>query len=143
MSFGKKVVVAFDLNDSSAKQLKELGQLEFLKDAEVHLVHVYQTTIMTYGLGEFCQIYPAEPDRGEIERSITSTITRLLPDHSSSLKIRCLFDENPKEEFCLYAKEVKADTVIIFTRERHGIFESSFAQYAARHCQCHVLIMRP
>ncbi len=146
MDFGKKIIVAVDLNETSREQLSQLKDLSFLKDAEVHFVHIFQTTIMTYGLNEFCQIYPVEPDRLELQVSVTKSIKDLcqgIVDTGAKIVFRCLFDENPKEEFCLYAREVKADTIIIFTRERHGFFESSFAQYAARHSPCHVLILKP
>lgn len=146
MEFGKKIVVAVDIQIASADQLFQLKWLNILTNAEVHFVHVYQTTIMTYGMGEFCQIYPAEADRKSIAVSVTEVMRKLYEgsvDPGTKVVTRCLFDENPKEEFCSYAKEVKADTMIIFTRERHGLFDSSFAQYVARHSPCHVLILRP
>lgn len=144
MEFGKTIIVAVDLHETSKEQLSQLRNISFLKNAEVHFVHVFQTTIMTYGLNEFCQIYPLEPDRRELELNITKTLNELCEGSiDGKIITRCLFDEKPKEEFCLYAKEIQADTMIIFTREKHGIFESSFAQYAARHSPCHVLILKP
>jgi nucleotide-binding universal stress UspA family protein len=146
MNFGKKVVVAVDMHDTSREQLKQLKDVLFLKDSEIHFVHVYQTTNMAYGLGEFCQVLPVEPDRKSIEQSVISSLIQSTQDLAvpgAKSICKCLFDENPKEEFCLYAKEVKADTMVIFTRQKHGIFESSFAQYAARHSPCHVLILKP
>ncbi len=145
MDFGKKVVIAVDLQETTAAQLKLLKKMDFLKNAEVHFVHIYQTTNVIYGMGEFCQVYPIEPERKTLEQSILSTLVHLCQGVVDSHKVlyRCLFDENPKEEFCLYAKEVKADSMIIFSRERHGLFESSFAQYASRHSPCHLFILKP
>lgn len=145
MEFGKKVIIAVDLQETTAAQLKQLRKLDFLKHAEVHLVHIYQTTNQIYGMGEFCQVFPEEIDRKSLEQSILSTLVHLSQGVIESPRVlcRCLFDENPKEEFCLYAKEVKADTMIIFTRERHGFFDSSFAQYASRHSPCNLIILKP
>ena len=146
MHFGKRVIIAVDLQNTSGVQLRQLRNLEFLKHAEVHLVHVYQTTIMTYGLGDFCEVFPAEPDRAMVEQSVIATMVKLWQDNcdaGAKVVYRCLFDENPKEEFCLYAKETKADTMIIFTRERHGFFESSFASYATRHSPCNLIVLKP
>lgn len=146
MEFGKKVVIAVDIQIATSDQLSQLKWLNILRNAEVHFVHVYQTTIMTYGMGEYCQMYPAEADRKSIALSVTKIMDKLYEGSlgpETKIVTHCLFDENPKEEFCAYAKEVKADTMIIFTRERHGLFDSSFAQYAARHSPCHVLILRP
>lgn len=145
MSFGKKVLIAVDLQETSASHLKQLSELSFLKDAEIHFVHVYQTSNVIYGMGEFTQVYPAEEDRKVIENALLPSIIKLCQGSVGTQKVhyRCLFDENPKEEFCLYAKEMKADTMIVFTRERHGLFDSSFAQYASRHSPCHLIIMKP
>ena len=146
MEFGRRVIIAVDMQETTPAQLKQLRKLEFLKQAEIHFVHIYQTTNVIYGMGEFCQVYPIEPDRKALEQSIISSLVQLCQHHvdlGAKVVYRCLFDENPKEEFCLYAKEVKADTMIIFTRERHGLFESSFSQYASRHSPCHLLILKP
>lgn len=146
MNFGKKVVVGVDLQETTPERLRGLRQLEFLKGAEVHLVHVYQSTNVIYGMGEFCQVFPVEEDRRKLQETAVARMVQLSEGvFGSETKVvyRCLFDENPKEEFCLYAKEVKADTIVVFTRERHGIFESTFASYAARHSPCHLLILKP
>lgn len=146
MNFGNKIVVALDLQDSSSSHLRRLQDLDLPKGAEVQFVYIYQTAITTYGLGEFCQIYPTDPDRSELELAIVSAMMKRCQDVSGitdNVIYRCLFDENPKEEFCLYAKEVKADTLVVFTRERHGLFDSSFASYAAKHSPCHLIIIKP
>lgn len=146
MNFGNKIVVALDLQDTSSTHLSRLNELNLPGGTEIHFVYIYQTAITTYGLGEFCQIYPADPDRGELELTFVNAMMKRCQEVSritDKIIYRCLFDENPKEEFCLYAKEVKADTLIVFTRERHGFFDSSFAQYAARHSPCHLIILKP
>ena len=146
MKFGHKVVVAVDLNETSRERLKALRNLDFLKHAEVHFVYVYQTSYATYGMGEFCEVYPVESDRKTIEQAVLATLVDLgqkVLDPAIKTVHRCLFDENPKEEFCLYAKEVKADTIIVLTHEKHGLFESSFAQYCGRHTPCNLIVLKP
>lgn len=144
MDFGRKVIVAVNLEETTKEQLAMLRSLEFLKKAEVHCVHVYHTTNMGYGLGEFSLALPVEPDRQALEKSLTETLKESCRDCFSGEKVtyKCLFDADPKEEFCLYAKEVKADTIVVFSRAKHGIFESSFAQYVVRHTNCHTVILK-
>lgn len=146
MIFGHKVVIGVDFNEKCKEQLESLQELSFLRNSEVHLVHVFQTTSMVYGLmAEYSLVYPVERDRKEIEKSIEAKLLSLSESvFGPQVKIvtKCLFDENPKEEFCLYAKEIKADTIIVFSRIKHGIFESSFAQYCNRHSHCNLIILK-
>jgi len=150
MSFGKKVVVAVNLNESSVEDIKVVRRLDFFKDAQVHLVYVYQTTVMGYGFGfvDTTMIYPLEDDRKVIEQSALAALAKMahdiLPGHSESNSIqRCLFSESPKVALTEYAEKIKADTIVVCTREKHGLFDSSFAQYVAKHSKSNVIIMKP
>lgn len=146
--FGERVIVAIDLNDHTSENVKMLRQLQFLKQAEVHFVHVFPTIVYTYGISEFALIYPVQEDRNSIEKFVLSSLLKhtsdLFPDAETPRVItQCLFDESPKKKLCTYAQEIHADTIIVMTREKHGIFESSVAQYLARHSKCHIVILKP
>lgn len=145
MGFGNRVVIAVSLEETTHAHLATLRDLKFLNEAEVHFVHVFQTTNMGYGLGEYALVYPPEPDRKALEKSLIEALKKSCCDCFPKGKVvyKCLFDQSPKEEFCLYAKEVEADTIIVFTREKRGFFESSFAQFVSRHSPCHTLILKP
>lgn len=149
MKFGKKVVVAVDLGTSVIEQLQCLKQLEFLQHADVHLVHVYKTIFYSYsvGLGDVNLIYPVENDRIAIEESVLSLLKKgtqeLFPKESESkVHQHCLFADKPKVKLTNFAEEIKADTIVVLSRQKHGIFESSFAQYVNAHSKCHVVCLK-
>lgn len=137
MNFGKKVLVAIDLSEVSKEQIKTLRN-----------VHVFQTSSYGYGVGfgELSMIYPLEDDRKLIEQSVLANLIKLTQEiFSPETRVitHCLFSDNPKEKFTEFAHEIKADTAVIMTREKHGFFDSSFAQYVNRHSKCNVVILKP
>jgi nucleotide-binding universal stress UspA family protein len=148
MTFGKKVLIAIDLSEVSTEQIKALKHVDFLKHAEVHLVHVFQTSSYGYGVGfgELSIIYPMEVDRKLIEQSVLATLVKLTQEtFSPGTKIipHCLFSDNPKGRFTEYAEEMKADTLVVVARDKHGFFDSSFAQYVNCHSKCNVVVLKP
>jgi hypothetical protein len=146
MKFAKKVVIAVNLEDDPAKIFAPVKALEFLKYAEIHLVHAFQTTTYALGFGEFPLAYPIEEDRRTIEQSVLALLHKvsldLFPDNSFKVIQKCLFSDDPKRKFCDYLGEVKADTVFIATREKRGLFESSFAAYVNRHSDANLIILK-
>jgi nucleotide-binding universal stress UspA family protein len=145
MHFGKKIVVAVDLSHFGHTELKSLKQLHFLETAEIHFVYVFQTTNMRFPASTLS--YPLEEDRRLIEESTIATLAKLGSDYlpgerAAKLICKCLFAENAKEEFSEYVEEIHADTVVVMSRERRGFFESSFAQYLAKHSRSNVLILK-
>lgn len=150
MRFGKKMVIAVDLGSPAIESLKALRHLELLKHGEVHLVYVFQTSVQTFGLGfgEVGLFYPGDKELAKIEQSVLATLAKKTEEWlpiGTTAKVyqHCLFSDSPKEEFCRFAEGIHADTLIVMTRERHGIFESSFAQYVSRHSKAHTLILHP
>ncbi|HXH31907.1 MAG TPA: universal stress protein [Bacteriovoracaceae bacterium] len=149
MRFGEKVVIAVDLAMITAEQVRSLGHVEFLNHAEVHFVHVYQTSTYGYGsiLGQYSLVYPVESERNIIEQSALVSLAKFshktLPSVSEGKIIyRCLFSDKPKLKLTEYAVEIKADSILVMTRERHGFFDSSFAQYVSRNSKCNVIILK-
>ena len=147
MKFGKKVVVAVDMNETSFEHMKMLRHLDFLKQSEVHFVHVSQSNSYGYGFGEVSLVYPTAADQELLEQVVQTKLNKwsqeVMPMGSQgNVTTRCLFDEKPKEKLCLYATEVNADMIVILARDKHGFFDSSFSQYVTRHSKCHVLILK-
>jgi len=149
MKFGNRVVVAVDLNLMEDEQSKMLRDLPFLKNAEVHFVHIFQTSVAGYsvGIGEVIMIYPNEADKKILEESILNKLVgfsqEAVPGAQGKLIQRCLFSDNPKAMLCEYADDIKADTIVVMSRQRHGFFESSFAQYVGKHSKCHLVTLKP
>lgn len=147
MKFAKKVLLAVPLVDNMADMLKGVQGMDFLKESEVHLVTVFNTINYAVGLGEFPLVYPVIEDREKIEAAILSKLNvlkkEILPEAIAQKSgVHCLFGENVKETFCDFAKEVKADTVIVATRKKRDFFESSFAHYVTKHLDADIIIIK-
>ncbi len=147
MKFARKVLLAVPLIDNMGDMLKGVKGMDFLKDSEVHLVTVFNTINYAVGLGEFPLVYPVIEDREKIELAIITKLNALkkeiLPEAIVEKSVaHCLFGENVKETFCDFAKEVKADTVVVATRKKRDFFESSFAHYVTKHLDADIIIIK-
>lgn len=147
MRFAKKVVVAVGLNENVQELMKPLRDMEFLNHSEVHFVHVFNTINYTTLYSEFPLVYPVEADQKKIEESILSFLVSMakevMPKNFEGKVIhRCLFGDRPKDKFCHYVDEVKADLVIVPTRQKRGFFESSFAQYVTKHTHANMILLK-
>ncbi len=148
MSFPNKVVVAIDFNEELPARLKSLRKLDYLNQSEIHFVHVFPTTTYPFGLGEFPMIFPMEADRDLISQAglvlmINMTEAALPATFVGKTVPKILFSDDEKGQFARYVKEEKADLVLIFSRKRHGFFDSSFGQYVSKHTDCDVHFIKP
>lgn len=147
MLFSRKIVVAVDLSGDLSEILSPVRQMDFLKHAEIHFVHVFNTINYSFMFGDFPLVYPIEADKKMIEDGILKLLSNkakeILPtDFDGKMMSRCLFADNTKGRFCEYVDEEKPELVIIGTRVKHGFFESSFAQYVARHSKANLLLLK-
>ena len=147
MRFAKKVVVAVGLNNEMTLLLKPLRNMDFLSHSEIHFVHVFNTITYTTMFSEFPMIYPVKADQKAIEQSVLAFLAQASHDFvaqnfEGKIIHRCLFDDRPKESFSNYVSEVKADLVIVPTRQKRGLFEGSFAQYVSKHTQASMIFLK-
>lgn len=147
MNFSKKVVVAVGLSDEMSGMMKPIRNMEFLSHSEVHFVHVFNTMNYTTVFSDFPIVYPIEADLKGIEESVigflAKTAKEVLPANFTGTVItKCFFDPSPKDKFCDYLKEIKADLVIVPTREKRGMFESSFANYVNKHSHANMILLK-
>jgi hypothetical protein len=147
MKFANKVVVAVGVDGDVKKQLEPLKKMSFLSHSEIHFVHVFNLINYVSYIAEFPIVYPVESDRKILQQSMLSLMTKMVSevlakDFEGKVIVQCLFDESPKAKFCEYVKEVHADTVIISTREKHGFFDSSFAQYVNKHSSANMIFLK-
>jgi len=148
MAFGKRVVIAVDFNDELPERLKSLRRLDFLNQSEIHFVHVFPTTTYPFGLGEFPLLFPMEADRDVISQAGLALLLNMteaaMPATFKGKSIpKIIFSDDEKGSFTRYVEDVRADLVIVFSRKRHGFFESSFGQYVGKHTNCDVLYLKP
>jgi nucleotide-binding universal stress UspA family protein len=149
MRFSKKVVVGIGLGSEMSELIKPIRDMEFLAHSEIHFVHVFNSTSFTTVFGDFPVIYPVAVavDPKAIEESVQAFLTRLsievLPkDFAGKVVTKCLFDNSPKDKFCDYVNENRVDLVIIPTRQKRGLFESSFAQFVNKHTHANMLLLK-
>ena len=139
--------MAVEFSDQLTELLRPLKEMDFTAQSEIHFVHVFRTITNSFGLGEVPLVYPIMSDRGVIEQSglvlLASVSDRNLQKNFDGKVVhKVLFSDYPKGKFCEYVNEVKADLVIIPTKEKHGIFESSFAQYVNKHTTCNMILLK-
>lgn len=147
MPFAKKVFIAVELNSTQKELLKPLKRMDFLAECEVSFIHVFPTMSYAVGFGECSLIYPVESDRKVIEQSALATLVKMaqevLPAHFPGKVLQTvLFHDDPRKGFSDYAKEKKADTIIITTKRKHGFFESSFADYVNKHTDSTMIYLK-
>lgn len=147
MSFAKKVVVAVGMFDDISKQLSPMRDMGFLSNCDVHFVHVFNIFNYTTLVGDFPLVYPVAADMKPIQESIVALLMKISKEvlpagFDGRVHYQCLFDESPKYKFCNYVKEAHADLVIIPTRKKHNIFDSSFAQYVNKHSQANMIFLK-
>ena len=149
MRFSKKVVLGIGLSSEMTELIKPLRDMDFLSHSEIHFVHVFNSTSFTTVFGDFPIIYPVAVavDPKAIEESVLTFLTKfsqeVIPDNfKGKVVTKCLFDNSPKDKFCDYVNENRFDLVIIPTRQKRGLFESSFAQFVNKHTHANMLILK-
>ena len=147
MKFANKVVMAVGSFDDILQQFAQIKSMSFLDDCEIHFVHVFNTINYTALAGDFPVMYPVQADVKEIEKSVTSLLEfnakKIIPDtFKGKMTFQCLFDQSSKRGFCDYVNDHRFDLVIIPTRIKHDLFESSFAQFVNKHCQSNMILLK-
>lgn len=145
MAFPKVTVIAVDTANGH-EMYSDIRRLTFLKDTEIHIVHVvHKLEFPASLLSNFnYTLYEEEgPIRSAVIDKLKSMGTNILPyGHEGKKVFECLFGDNIKQTFCEYLKDTQADMAIVSTRHQHGIFEGSFSYHIGRHAPCSVLVIR-
>lgn len=147
MSFATKVFIPIEISRDSAEKLAELKELDFLKHSEVHFIHFFQTMTYAFGVGEAPLVFPAEVDREGIERAGVDLMRgigeKILPeDFKGRVDYELRFSDDPKRCFVRLVKNENPDLLIIPCRSKHGLFESSFAQFVSKHTTSNLLLLK-
>lgn len=147
MSFAKRVALAVNVQTNMSGVYTTLSGIDFLRESEIHIVHV--CPIITYPLvvSGMTMTFPIEDDRRHMERWVLGELMdlsrQILPRaEKERLNYHCLFSENPKHRFTQFLQEMRIDLAIIAAREKHGLFESSFAQYVTKESKSNVMILK-
>ncbi|MFA7612801.1 MAG: universal stress protein [Candidatus Caldatribacteriota bacterium] len=147
MSFAKKIIVAVDFTNEINNLLKDMKEMSFIAGSEIQFVHVASKITYSFVFSNMPLVYPVEEDRKTIEESTIASLVKLskevLPENFSG-KVRhlCFFSENPKQTFVEYVNAENPDLVIVATRLRKGLFESSFAHYVDKNTKANMLLIK-
>lgn len=147
MGFAKKIVIAVEMNNELYDVLKTVKKMNFLNEAEVNIVHISQTVSITVAFDGTPLVYPISEDRKAIRESVIETLKKVSKEFmpasfSGNVSYHCLFSDDPKRAFSEFVEEEKMDLVIVATKQKHGLFESSFAQYVNKHTKANVLMLK-
>jgi hypothetical protein len=141
------VVVGIDFSENLENSWELLKRLEFLKDVEIHLVHVSSLHNYSFGENIHVPIYPSGEMKVIIEHSVLLKLNQLaselLPLNSSHPIIaKCLFDKNPKKAFLEYTEKVGAQLVILSSGKKNPLSIRSFIQYQVQNSKANVLVLK-
>lgn len=145
MVYPRLAVIAVDTTNN-LDVLRPVHKMDFMLDTEIHLVHVVRKMDYDDGLS-FNATFPLYQDTDAIKEAVMAKLKSIAPEilpyqHIGKIKFQCLFGFDPKHDFCQYLEEVKSDLVMVASRPKHGLFESSFAYYVGRHAPCNVLVIK-
>ena len=146
MAYPERIAVAVDTS-LSADVLSALKRMDWLNDSEIHLIHIFQ--LLNYGDGlSFNISFPSRENEKELTQAVVEKMQSFSPQflplaHVGKVVYECLFSEDPKEKMIQYLQKHQIDMVFLATRQKRGLFESSFATFLSRHSPCPVFVIRP
>lgn len=149
MNFAQKVAIAVDVSVEAPGEFESLKEMNFLGQSEIHLIHVFQTTTYTFGFGvsDSALIYPIQSEREMLQQKIVDRMKKIADKNipksfTGKIFYDCIFSDTPKKAFCNYVDKNHIDLVMVVSREKRGLFESSFAQYVAAHTTANMIILK-
>ena len=145
MAFPRLAIIAVDTN-KDLNILKSIHRLNFMVDTEIHFVHIVRKMDYNDALSLNAN-FPLFQDMDAIKDAVVEKMKSITPEiiphqHIGKIIYTCLFGFDPKKDFCNYLNELKPELVLVVTRPKHGLFESSFSHYVCRHSEFNVLVLK-
>jgi len=138
----KKILVPTDFSEHSSKAMRYGAELAAKFGAELHLLHVIETTTGMFDEGAF---FPPVTE-AELEAAAIKQVDSLKLDVTGQLKIiRRAKHGHPFVEIIRYAKDSEIDLIVIGTHGRGAIAHmllGSVAEKVVRKAACPVLVVR-
>jgi universal stress protein A len=142
----QKILLPTDFSNYSAAATKYARELTTKFDAELHILHVLETHLVstpTFGMGLDLPKYVSE-SKAAAEKSLTSVLD---PEWSASRTVvKALVEGSPKVEIVAYARKHSIDLIVLATHGRSGlahVLMGSVAESVVRTAPCPVLTVRP
>lgn len=140
-----RVILGVKLTEDE-KSFEAFRKLDFLKDADIDLVHVTQvpdlSTFSELGLAA----YPNPELKLVIEHAVMAKLKELASSFTASgfrgrLSCHCFLSDAPRKKFCQYANESKAQLVVLVP-ESTPVGFGSFIHHQFTHCSVPLFILR-
>jgi nucleotide-binding universal stress UspA family protein len=150
MSFTQKIVAPTDFSQASALALDAAALLARQFGAEVHLLYVYDPTLLSplYVVPGASALAPPTREPREFEDGAIARLKHVRDEHLQGVaKVELAVEQHTSaaEGICAYARQVDADLVVLSTHGRTGLAHlliGSVAERVVRHAPCPVLTMR-
>lgn len=139
----KKILVPTDFSEHSTNAVRYGAELAARFGAELHLIHVVETTPIAYGEGA---VFVSPETEAELEAAASKQLDDLQIEPADDVQvIRTVNAGNPFVEIVRYAKDSTSDLIVIGTHGRGAIAHmllGSVAERVVRKAPCPVLVVR-
>src|ERR1022692_2011944 len=141
----QKTLLPTDFSNYSTAATNYARELATKFDAELHLLHVLETHLVstpTFGMGLDLPKYVSE-SKAAAEKSLTSVLD---PEWSAGRTVvKAVIEGSPKAEIVAYARKHSIDLIVLATHGRSGlahVLMGSVAESVVRTAPCPVLTVR-
>ncbi len=150
MTFTQKIVAPTDFSTASALALDAAALLAKQFGAEIHLLYVYDPTLLSplYVVPGAAALAAPMQEPREFEDGVIRELGRLRDERFggvAKVELAVKQHSSASEGICAYATEAGADLVVLSTHGRTGLSHlliGSGAERVVRHSPCPVLTMR-
>lgn len=146
MNNPKVTLIGMDVSANQNENLDSIRKMDFLKESEIHLVHVVKEYLTGYDILFNSQIV-IEEDKEAIKQSVINRLKEIskeiLPvNYSGKVSYHCVFGFDPKQSLVNVAADLRANLMVLATRGELQLFDESVSHFCGLHAPCDVLIVR-
>ncbi len=140
-------VIGISFDADCLENLNLLIECSFLKEVNLHFVHVSRLQTQLLGDQLMEGVYPESETQLIIEQAVTAKLDEIAQKHAPALfngvlHVRCLFSLSPKKAFKDYADKVGANFLILLAPQEKKINFGSFITYQTHHSKANLLVLR-
>lgn len=140
-----QVILGIKLNDDH-KSIEAFEKLEFLKEANIDLVHISQmpdlSTLSELGL----PAYPNPELKLVVEHAVLLKLKEFAKRFEAAgfrgkIECHCFLSQSPHKMFCQYAQEIRAQLMVLIP-EKVSVGFGSFIHHQFLHSSVPLFILR-
>lgn len=140
------VLIGLDVSSSHQENLDSIRKLDFLRESDIHLVHVAKEYLTGYDIMSNSQIV-IEEDKEIIKQAVISRLNEIgkeiLPfNYSGKVSYHCIFGFDPKRTIVNVAADLGAQLMVLAHRKEQPLFDESMSYFCGINSPCDVLIIR-